>query len=79
MAHKDFFNAIDQSVLNLYPKEAIPVLSMGSGTDSGVIAASLWSQDLDFKLICFQANEDISILNKRIQLVDKDALSMARP
>lgn len=76
LAHKDFFDAIDQSVLNHYPKQAIPVLSMGSGTDSGVIAASLWSQDLDFKLICFQANEDLSILNKRIQILDKDTFTV---
>ena len=76
LAHKDFFDAIDQSVLNLYPKKAIPILSMGSGTDSGVIAASLWSQDLDFKLICFQANEDLSILNKRLQLLNKDTFTI---
>jgi hypothetical protein len=71
--YNDFFNAIEYSVDKLYP-DSTPVLGMGSGADSGTIAAALWSLGKPFDLVCVEGNENLDVLYDRLDFLDKNAI-----
>lgn len=71
--YADFFNAIELAVDKLYP-DSTPVLGMGSGADSGSIAAALWSLGKKFELVCVEGNEDLDVLYDRLDFLDMNAI-----
>ena len=70
--YTDFFNAIEQAVDKRYPTDTIPTLGMGSGTDSGTIAAALHSLNKEFKLVCLLGKEDKEVLLDRVRILDQE-------
>lgn len=71
--YTDFFNAIEQAVEKRYPTDTIPTLGMGSGTDSGTIAAALHSLNKEFKLVCLLGKEDKEVVLDRVRILDQEA------
>ena len=71
--YNDFFNAIEYSVDKLYP-DSTPVLGMGSGADSGTIAAALWTLGKPFDLVCVEGNENLDVLYDRLDIMGKRAI-----
>jgi len=69
-SYSDFFKAIEYAVDICYPSEAIPVLGMGSGTDSGTIATALHASNKKFTLCCVEGNENLDVLHDRIKYLD---------
>lgn len=73
LTYTDFFNAIEWAVRETYP-DTIPVVGMGSGADSGTIAAALWSLGKQFKVCSLEGSENLDVLYKRLDILDKDAI-----
>ena len=68
--YKDFFAAIEYAVKITYPSKEIPVLGMGSGADSGTIAAALHACGKKFTLCCAEGIENLDVLYDRIEYLD---------
>lgn len=71
--YTDFFNAIECAVSETYP-DNVPVIGMGSGADSGTIAAALWSLGKEFKVCSLEGNENLDVLYERLDILDKDTI-----
>lgn len=66
----DFFRSIEYAVDISYPSKDIPVLGMGSGADSGTIAAALHACGKKFTLCCAEGNENLDVLHDRIKYLN---------
>lgn len=66
--YRRFFDAIDRAVKKRHTEHC--TLTLSSGHDSGVIAASLLEQDLPFESLSVTGIEDLGILQKRSNLID---------
>ena len=69
--YDDYFNALERSIIELYPQDQIPTLSLSSGTDSGVIAACLHAYNKPFNIVSFAGQEDQTVLQQRLELLDR--------
>lgn len=69
--YDDYFNALERSIIELYPQDQIPTLSLSSGTDSGVIAACLHAHNKPFNIVSFAGQEDQTVLQQRLELLDR--------
>ena len=69
-----FFKAIETAVDKVYPKDYIPTLGLSSATDSGVIAAALYSLNRKFLVVSVKGIEEFDILKARIQFLEEQAI-----
>lgn len=67
--YNDFFVALENAILKRYPEKSIPLVSLSSGTDSGVIACCLNKYEKDALYFSMNKNEDGEIINERKQIL----------
>uniref|UniRef100_A0A6C0JRM9 Glutamine amidotransferase type-2 domain-containing protein n=1 Tax=viral metagenome TaxID=1070528 RepID=A0A6C0JRM9_9ZZZZ len=68
-SYDDFHIALENAILKRYPEKNIPLISLSSGTDSGVIACCLNKYKKTSLFVSFSKNEDSNIILKRKEIL----------
>lgn len=68
--YNDFFNALERAILKRYPENSIPLITLSSGADSGVIACCLNKYKKNALYFSIPKNEDINIINNRKNILN---------
>jgi asparagine synthetase B (glutamine-hydrolysing) len=63
--YDDFCNALENAILKRYPEKTVPLISLSSGHDSGVITCCLNKYNKTLLAISIPKNEDLHIINER--------------
>lgn len=67
--YDDYCSALENAILKRYPEKTIPLISLSSGHDSGVIVACLHKYKKNFIAISINKNENNEVLQARKQLL----------
>ena len=68
--YNDFCDSLEKAILKRYPEKTIPLISLSSGHDSGIIACCLQKYNKPFLAICINKNENNEILMQRKQILN---------
>lgn len=67
--YDDFYLSLEKAILKRYPENSIPLISLSSGNDSGVIACCLNKYKKKSLYISIPKNEDYDIILKRKEIL----------
>lgn len=68
--YDDFYVALENAILKRYPESSIPLISLSSGNDSGVIACCLNKYKKPALFISIPKNEDNNIIMERNKILN---------
>lgn len=67
--YDDYIQALEQSIIKRVPTNSIPLVTLSSGLDSGVIACCLHKYNKQALYMTINKNEDINILKRRSNIL----------
>ena len=67
--YDDFYVALENAILKRYPENSVPLISLSSGNDSGVIACVLNKYKRAALYISIPKNEDNNVINERMKIL----------
>jgi len=76
-SYDDFYNALEKAILKRYPENTIPLISLSSGNDSGVIACCLNKYNKPALYISIPKNENFDIIIKRKEILKESHILLS--
>ena len=67
--YDDFYVALENAILKRYPENSVPLISLSSGNDSGIIACCLKKYNKNALFISIPENEDNNVINERMKIL----------